>query len=265
MSAATLISTPETDRANGIFQRRGPPFGNPFHTPTLSLMTIDPFASGCFSECTIGKGARIFYQSPIRMTHMEIRGSIKVGAFTYFRGGTIRKLKQIGSFCAVAPGVRIGDGQHPLTYLSIHPFQWKGMGCKPGESPEYEAFVSQTKPEGEPPPTEIGSDVWIGANVTIMSGLKIGDGAVIAAGAIVTKDVEPYQIVAGVPARHLRYRFDDQTVRRLLAIQWWKYTLDSLSGITFEDIDRSLDELESRSRRGLLKIRPETWLQYGAS
>lgn len=228
-------------------------------------MPIDPFAAGCFSDCVIGKGVRISYQSPIRMTHMEIRGNIQVGAFTYFRGGSIRKLKRIGSYCAVAPGVRIGDGQHPLTYLSIHPFQWHGWGGKPGESQEYEAFHSDTKPTPEPPPAEIGSDVWIGANVIIMSGLKIGDGAVIAGGAVVTKDVLPYQIVGGVPARHLKFRFDDETIQRLLAIHWWDYTVDSLNDLPFEDIHRSLDELESRADRGLLKLRTNPWHRYPES
>lgn len=228
-------------------------------------MSTNPFAADCFSNCSIKKGARITYESPIRMKDMEIRGHIKVGAFTYFRGGMIRKLKQIGSYCAVAPGVRIGDGQHPLTYLSIHPFQWRGWGGRAGECPEYEAFQSDTKPNTEPPATEIGSDVWIGADVMIMGGLKIGDGAVIAAGAIVTKDVLPYQVVGGVPAKHLKFRFDETTIQRLLTIRWWDHTVDSLSNIAFDDIHRSLDELESRSRLGLLKSRPEKWINFPSS
>ncbi len=209
-------------------------------------MPTNPFASSCFSDCLLGKGVRITHQSPIRMTHMEIRGNIRVGAFTYFRGGSIRKLKEIGSFCAVAPGVRIGDGQHPLTYLSTHPFQWRGWGSRPGESPEYESFLSETKPPPEPAQTEIGSDVWIGG------------------GAIVTKDVLPYEVVAGVPAKHLKFRFDAETIQRLLAIRWWDYTLDSLSGLTFEDIHRCLDELEKRASRGELVPRNGTWFQHDA-
>lgn len=196
---------------------------------------------------------------------MEIRGSIKVGAFTYFRGGSVRKLKQIGSFCAVAPGVRIGDGQHPLSYLSTHPFQWRGWGSRGGESTEYDDFLTECVPPPESEQAEIGSDVWIGANVIIMGGIKIGDGAVIAGGAIVTRDVLPYEVVAGVPARHLKFRFDEQTIQRLLAVKWWDCTLDSLSNLKFEDIRSCLDELENRAALGLLHLRSNPWFHHSAS
>ncbi|MCR4907844.1 MAG: CatB-related O-acetyltransferase [Lachnospiraceae bacterium] len=68
---------------------------------------------------------------------------------------------------------------------------------------------------------EIGSDVWIGNNVLIMDGVKIGDGAVVGAGALVTKDIEPYSINAGIPARKIRYRFDGETIKELLRLRWW--------------------------------------------
>jgi len=69
----------------------------------------------------------------------------------------------------------------------------------------------------------IGSDVWIGAKTTIMSGIKIGHGAIVAAGALVTKDVEPYSVVGGNPAKHLKYRFDEEQVKNLLDIGWWDW------------------------------------------
>jgi lipopolysaccharide transport system ATP-binding protein len=69
----------------------------------------------------------------------------------------------------------------------------------------------------------VGNDVWIGAKSTIMSGIKIGDGAIIAAGALVTKDVEPYSVVGGNPAKHLKYRFEEQQIKNLLDIAWWDW------------------------------------------
>jgi lipopolysaccharide transport system ATP-binding protein len=69
----------------------------------------------------------------------------------------------------------------------------------------------------------IGSDVWIGAKATIMSGVKIGHGAIVAAGALVTKDVEPYSVVGGNPAKHLKYRFDEKQIDGLLSIGWWDW------------------------------------------
>jgi serine acetyltransferase len=74
----------------------------------------------------------------------------------------------------------------------------------------------------------IGNDVWIGAKSTIMSGVKIGDGAIVAAGALVTKDVEPYSMVGGNPAKHLKYRFDDEDIQGLLEIKWWDWNEDKI-------------------------------------
>lgn len=98
----------------------------------------------------------------------------------------------------------------------------------------------------------IGHDVWIGAKATILRGVKIGHGAVIAAGAVVNKDVEPYSIVGGIPAKHIRYRFDEATRKRLLALKWWNYDCVSFSGVDFSDIESALTELESRKLAGTL-------------
>jgi serine acetyltransferase len=90
----------------------------------------------------------------------------------------------------------------------------------------------------------IGNDVWTGHNVNIMSGVNVGDGAVIAAGAVVTKDVPPYAIVAGVPATIKRYRFSDKIVERLLRSKWWELELSQLSGLPFNDVERCLEAIE---------------------
>jgi tetrahydrodipicolinate N-succinyltransferase len=97
----------------------------------------------------------------------------------------------------------------------------------------------------------IGNDVWMGHNVNVLGGVTVGDGAIIAAGSIVTKDVPPYGIVAGVPATLKRLRFPEKTVERLLRVKWWDLELEMLSGLPFRDIDRSLDALEEI--RGLKK------------
>jgi len=76
--------------------------------------------------------------------------------------------------------------------------------------------------------TQIGNDVWIGARAIVLDGISIGDGAVIAAGAVVTKDVPPYAIVGGVPAKLIRYRFEDDVIQELLKWKWWDLSLDDL-------------------------------------
>jgi acetyltransferase-like isoleucine patch superfamily enzyme len=116
----------------------------------------------------------------------------------------------IGSFCSVADGVQIhGESNHANDRASTYPFRVRLQGL---------AEPAQGKGK-----VTIGNDVWIGSRAIILSNLEIGDGAVIGAGAIVTKDVPPYAIVAGNPARLIRYRFDPETIAALAAICWWNW------------------------------------------
>jgi tetrahydrodipicolinate N-succinyltransferase len=96
----------------------------------------------------------------------------------------------------------------------------------------------------------IGSDVWTGHNVNILPGVSVGDGAVIGAGSVVTRDVPPFAIVAGSPARVLRMRFSERTIERLLCLKWWELELSELTGLPFRDVECCLDQIEEiRARR----------------
>lgn len=120
---------------------------------------------------------------------------------------------EIGAFCSIANHFIVGGAEHPLSWVSTSPaFQ----GIKGGAS---ERLASKPLPEEKM--TVIGNDVWIGSRVIIKQGLKIGTGAVIGAGSIVTKDVPDYAIIAGCPAKIIKYRFDENTIKRLLASKWW--------------------------------------------
>lgn len=99
-------------------------------------------------------------------------------------------------------------------------------------------------PEGGP--VTIGNDVWIGQNVLIQQGVTIGDGAVIAAGAVVTKDVPPFAMVGGTPARIIRYRFPDSLIARIRRVGWWDYHVADFAGLDVADPARFLDGLEAR-------------------
>jgi len=124
---------------------------------------------------------------------------------------------EIGKFCSIAPGVNIILGNHITNTATTYPFSslkdfWPGARRDP---------VSDHGSKGD---VKIGNDVWIGRYATIMSGITIGDGAVIAANSVVTKDVKPYSIVGGNPAKLLRMRHSDEIVEALLQIKWWAWS-----------------------------------------
>jgi len=119
----------------------------------------------------------------------------------------------IGAFVSVAENVTISKGNHPIDRASTHPFFYASM------------FGLRKDNRMEVCPKDgkifIGHDVWIGRDATLLTDVTIGHGAIIAAGAVVTKDVPPYAIVGGVPAKLIRYRFDEETRNRLMASEWW--------------------------------------------
>lgn len=120
---------------------------------------------------------------------------------------------QIGAYCSIAAGVKIFlGGEHRVDWVTTYPFNIKWESAK--------NFSGHPSTKGD---VIIGNDVWIGFEAIILSGVNIGDGAVVAARAVVTKDVPPYGIVAGNPARLVRMRFDDKTISRLLVVKWWNW------------------------------------------
>jgi acetyltransferase-like isoleucine patch superfamily enzyme len=147
----------------------------------------------------------------------------QVGRSTYIASNSSIQCAKIGRFCAIGDNVRICLGNHPSkTIVSIHPCFYSTYGQG---SPEYlnrQIFEQHKYIDYEKKyVVEIGNDVWIGNNVNIMDGITIGDGAIIGLGAVVTRDVDPYSIVTGIPARHLRYRFDEKQMQFLLKFRWW--------------------------------------------
>lgn len=131
---------------------------------------------------------------------------------------------KIGRYTCIGPRVLNITGKHPTRdFVSVHPAFFSvqheiGFSYVNKEKYEELAFVDADEKVN----IEIGNDVWIGASVTIIDGVKIGDGAIIAAGAIVTKDIEPYTIVGGIPAKEIRKRFDDEDIKFLLQYKWWE-------------------------------------------
>jgi acetyltransferase-like isoleucine patch superfamily enzyme len=150
--------------------------------------------------------------------------TVTMGDYSYISFETSIRNTTIGKFSSVGPRCLIGLGMHPTNLSSTHPiFYAKNPPIKL-------SFLSENTYE-EFKPISIGNDVWVGANVIILDGVSIGDGAIIAAGSVVTKNVEPYSIVKGIPAKHSKYRFSESKIAQLLADQWWHKDIEEIGAI----------------------------------
>jgi len=172
-----------------------------------------------------------------------------IGYGSYIANNSIIRNAKIGKFCSIGDNVRTMLGIHPTkNFVSTSPsfFSLKspnGLILTQKQRFKEHKYVDKDKKYV----VEIGNDVWIGNNVLIMDGVKIGDGSVIAAGAIVTKDVEPYAIVGGIPAKIIKYRFDEVKISKLLKIKWWNKDFNWLKEYYeyFSDIDSFLMHLDN--------------------
>ena len=198
-------------------------------------------------------------EAPIYIGRSQIETK-KIGAFTSINLRAVRhettncviECQSIGRFCMFAHSISIGLISHPSDFISSnlifrydnktsYAHDFMSISADEFEKKMREAYIAKSS---RPLPI-IGNDVWIGYGATILNGVSVGDGAIIAAGAVVTKDVEPYSIVGGNPARVIRKRFSDKDIETLLRIKWWEYGPDILHDIDFSSID-SLKKLAER-------------------
>lgn len=166
------------------------------------------------ARCQVAAGCKIY--------RATLSGQVTVARYTSLWGPSIfvsggGQGVSIGSFCSIAHHVSIQEQFHNPQRTTTY-FIERNLLEQP-EPPE--AQISKG-------PIRIGHDVWIGAGAQILSGVTIGDGAIVAAGAVVTREVAPYAIIAGNPARLIRYRFTAEKIEQLLALQWWYWSVDRL-------------------------------------
>jgi acetyltransferase-like isoleucine patch superfamily enzyme len=158
------------------------------------------------------------------------------GRFSYVAGGRVVN-STVGAFTSIGNDVLIGGlGRHPTRWVTTHPAFYSTRAQTSRYFTSVDRFPEYAR-------VTIGNDVWIAARSMVLDGVRIGDGAIVAAGSIVTKDIADYEVVAGAPARHLRYRFDPTTVALLKKSEWWKLKaeeLDTLAELFCREDPRAL-------------------------
>ena len=183
---------------------------------------------GIITEFPMTISTDVVGEYPVEVGCVEIGKNVRIGRHTYFSQGVVWRDAVIGRYCSISYNVLIGAPQHQISHLSTHP------------------NFDRTPEGADGLTTVIGNDVWIAGDVVIRRGTRIGDGAIVGAGAVVLKDVPPYSIVAGVPAKVIRYRFGEEVIRRLLELKWWDFDDETLMALPVDDVERCIDILERR-------------------
>jgi acetyltransferase-like isoleucine patch superfamily enzyme len=200
-----------------------------------------------YDEVTIEQNVGLYKGPYVPMVGgRKCSGLASVGAFSY-SWSALPDMLTVGRYCSISREVKFIDSDHPLDTITTSAITFRRSNKL------YRDFLGTSLQEGQhgfrPWTVEFGSighDVWIGDNATISRKASIGTGAVVAAGSMVTKDVPPYAIVGGNPAKIIRYRFDEEMIERLLASYWWVYDPAEL----FKKVDRDVDGLLKRIEHG---------------
>ena len=206
----------------------------------IKYRKLNRFARSSYVSADTYLEGRHFFDKHSRVVHSYL------GYGSYVGHDSEIESCRIGKYTCIGPRVHICHGNHPAhRFVSIHPAFYSlkkqiGITYVQKQKLDEETYADKDKKYF----VEIGNDVWIGSDVKILAGVSIGNGAIIAAGAVVTKSVEPYTIVAGVPARNIRRRFNEEQSNFLQQIEWWNKGEDWIESHSdlFVDVDLFMEE-----------------------
>jgi acetyltransferase-like isoleucine patch superfamily enzyme len=171
----------------------------------------------------------------------------EMGSYSYSHSRLPRS-SRVGRYCCIARGVSTLGDQHPLTRYTTSSISYTNLDFP------HSVFKNQLERCNVANHTiTIKNDVWIGADSVLKPGITIGNGAVIAANAVVTKDVPDYAIVGGVPAKIIRYRFNEKVIESLLELKWWEYALSTQKNYSIDNIDQFILDIQNLISEGKLK------------
>ncbi len=203
----------------------------------------------------LAPGSRI--ETPTSIISTVAPGAfLEVGAFCNLSGGSINNVR-FGRYCSVATGVVVGPHEHPTDWLTssrtAHYPEVNGWDRLVAGANLEQIEAGRRPFRGSCPITTIGPDVWLGQGAFLKAGVTIGAGAIVGARATVLRDVPPYSIVVGTPGKILRLRFPEPVVERLLALEWWQFSIYDLFGAPLDQIEPALDAIEALVASGSVK------------
>ena len=222
-------------------------------------------------ECSV-QGSRVartlVLEPPLQMPNgIHSIDDTWIGAFSYSWSRIASSVRSIGRYCSIAGDVTFGELEHPTDWLSTSSFtyesgwMWKRFATTHGR----EHHAHDYPPERKHPPITIGNDVWIGLGAYIRGGVHLGSGCIVGAKAVVTKDVPPYAVVVGNPARVTHYRFGEATIEALLELQWWRHSFVDLAGLPVHDVHAMIEGIRMLQADNAIPVYAPVCLQLVAT